>query len=228
MGAPISQLVRVLGGEQEICGPNLSLGKKFSLNIYHLMHYLQRFTGYFSTQSPLRHLLYLCTKVGRPVSQESTANFWSHEVAAICNSLLLQKCFPAARRRFCAAVSETSGEIDQKVTSEVLVLKNCLSHSFHQFWNNQERSATTVFFEHISSAFSELPTPLSDHTGISQLAGDNISAAIFSQSCAITTTAIRLKLYYIIPTYSSTARHASILTSVLDNVAQLVSHCFDC
>ena len=37
-------------------------------------------------------------------------------------------------------------------------------HTFHQFWRHQGWSATTVFPVHIGLAFSELPSPSSDHT----------------------------------------------------------------
>ena len=44
------------------------------------------------------------------------------------------------------------------------VLQNCLLHIFHEFWLHQGRSTTTVFIVYSSSAFSELPSPSSDHT----------------------------------------------------------------
>ena len=57
--------------------------------------------------------------------------------------------------------------------------------------SDQGCSAITVFVIHIELAFSEL----SDHTGISELLGDNISAA---KHCAITTAVTILKLHCIL------------------------------
>ena len=50
-----------------------------------------------------------------PVSSESIVNVWSHEVTTVCTSSFLWKRFPANERWFCAAVSETSTGIDQRV-----------------------------------------------------------------------------------------------------------------
>ena len=109
---------------------------------------------------------------------------WSH-----CHLYLtvasLWRQFPATGRRYRAAVSVTSGGNDQRVPKLWSVLQNCLLHTFHQFWHHQGLSATTAFVVHNGSAFSELPAPSSDRTEITQLAGDNISAAIFSYCCAI-------------------------------------------
>ena len=82
---------------------------------------------------------------------------------------------------------------------EAPILQNCLPHTFHQFWPHQGQQATMVYVVHIGSAYSELPPPSSNHTGIQQLAGDNIRAANLSQRCAITTEITRLKLHCITP-----------------------------
>ena len=145
-----------------------------------------------------------------PVSWVSTANVWSHEVTAVCTVCCGNVVLPP-RDDFIRKWARPLGEITREFRNcEATVMQNCLPHTFHQFWRHQGRSGTTVFVVHIVSTFSELlSAPSSDHTAVSQLAGDYISAAILSLRCAITTVVTRLKLHCIIPTYSfSTATHA--------------------
>ena len=144
------------------------------------------------------------------VSQESTTNVWNHEVTAVCNSPSLWKRLPATQSRFPAVISQTSGGIDREFRNcEAPILKTACQHTFNQFWRHQGRSATTVSScTLVRPSVNFLHHPSSDHTGISQLAADSITAVIFFQCCAITTAVTRLKLHCIIPTYSlSTATH---------------------
>ena len=52
----------------------------------------------------------------------------------------------------------------QNESSEIVKGRFCLAQSFHEFWRHQGLSYITIFGVHISSAFSEFPAPLSDHT----------------------------------------------------------------
>ena len=71
------------------------------------------------------------------------------------------------------------GELTREFRNcEASFLKNCLAHTFLQFWRHQGQSAITVFVVHIGAAFSELLSPSS---GIleSRSWRETISAEIF-------------------------------------------------
>ena len=179
----------------------------------YLSHNLQRFTGYSSKCSPplLRHLSYQCTKVGMPVSQESTVNVSSHEITAACTSPS-RKSFPATWRRFRAAMSETSGVTDQKVPKlwsadsarsftahfrSVLAIPGTAGHYGlrHAHWFDHQWISRTIVWPYWNFA-----------VGWRQYQCSHFFFLAFCHNYCVT----RLKLHCIIPTYSlSTATHAN-------------------
>ena len=162
----------------------------YSRNLRVPTHYLQIFSGYFSTQSPplLRHISYRCTNVCMPVSLESTAIVLSHDVTACWGTW--SENSEIVKSRFCetvwgslsisSCVTRDGRPLRSSSSTLVLTSVNCPHHRqtilslimWNPYtWHNWRWiSAGDSFWE-----WGNLIT-----ARILQLAGDNISAAIFS------------------------------------------------